>query len=51
LTVAKEAISPFYLFSEEDFDVYEYAGDLEKFCNTGYAYVVSPLLTQLIVFC
>jgi len=35
-TVAKEVISPFCsLFSEEDFDVYEYAGDLEKFYNTG----------------
>jgi len=51
-TVAKEAISPFCdLFSEGDFEVYEYAGDLEKFYNTGYARVVSPLLTQLIVFC
>ena len=50
-TVAKEAISPFCdLFSEEDFQVYEYAGDLEKFYNTGYAYEVSPLLTQLIIF-
>ena len=49
-TVAKEAISPFCgLFSEEDFEVYEYAGDLEKFYNTGYAYVGPPLPTQLIV--
>lgn len=36
-TVAKEAVSPFCsLFSEEDFEIYEYAGDLEKFYNTGY---------------
>jgi hypothetical protein len=36
-TVAKEVISPFCsLFSEEDFEIYEYAGDLEKFYNTGY---------------
>lgn len=36
-TVAKEAISPFCsLFSEEDFEIYEYVGDLEKFYNTGY---------------
>lgn len=35
-TVAKEAVSPFCgLFSQEDFDIYEYAGDLEKFYNTG----------------
>ena len=37
-TVAKEAISPFCgLFYQEDFEIYEYAGDLEKFYNTGYA--------------
>ena len=49
-TVAKEMISPFCgLFSEEDFNVYEYAGDLAKFYNTGYAYVVSPSLAMLIV--
>ena len=36
-TVAREAISPFCgLFSEKDFEIYEYAGDLEKFYNTGY---------------
>ena len=36
-TVAKETISPFCdLFSKEDFEIYEYAGDLEKFYNTGY---------------
>jgi len=36
-TVAKEAVSPFCsLFSKEDFEIYEYAGDLEKFYNTGY---------------
>ena len=35
-TVAKEKISPFcYLFSKKDFKIYEYAGDLEKFYNTG----------------
>ena len=37
-TVANEAIGPFCgLFSKEDFEIYEYAGDLEKFYNTGYA--------------
>lgn len=37
-TVAKEAQSPFCLiFSEEDFEMYEYAWDLEKFYNTGCA--------------
>ena len=36
-TVAKEAVSPFCaLFSEEDFEIYEYAGDLKKFYKTGY---------------
>ena len=35
-TVAKEKLSPFCpLFSKEDLKVYEYAGDLEKFYNTG----------------
>lgn len=35
-TVAKEVVSPFCgLFSREDFEIYEYAGDLEKFYNTG----------------
>jgi hypothetical protein len=37
-TVAKEKISPFcFLFSRDDFKIYEYAGDLEKFYNTGYS--------------
>ena len=37
-TVAKGELSPFCsLFSKEDFEIYEYAGDLEKFYNTGYA--------------
>jgi len=36
-TVAKERLSPFCpLFSEKDFEIYGYAGDLEKFYNTGY---------------
>jgi len=36
-TLAKEKHSPFCsLFSKEDFEIYEYAGDLEKFYNTGY---------------
>ena len=36
-TLAKERPSPFCpLFSKEDFAIYEYAGDLEKFYNTGY---------------
>ena len=40
-TVVKEKISPFcFLFSKEDFEIYEYAGDLQKFYNTG---CVSPL--------
>ena len=35
-TVATEVVSPFCgLFSEEDFEIYEYAGDLEKFYYTG----------------
>ena len=39
-TVAKEAVSAFCgLFSEEDFEIYEYVGDLEKFYNTGYTLV------------
>lgn len=37
-TVARDAVSPFCgIFSEEDFEVYEYAGDLEKFYGPGYA--------------
>lgn len=37
-TVAKEAISPFCdLFSQEEFQMYEYAGDLQKFYHTGCA--------------
>ena len=37
-TVAKEVISPFCsLFSEDEFEIYEYAGDLEKFYTAGYA--------------
>ncbi|KAF9645613.1 phosphoglycerate mutase-like protein [Thelephora ganbajun] len=37
-TVAKERLSPFCpIFSKEDFEIYEYAGDLEKFYNTGHA--------------
>ena len=36
-TVAKEAVSPFCaLFTGEDFEIYEYAGDLKKFYKTGY---------------
>ena len=35
-TVAKEKLSPFCsIFSEEEFEIYEYAGDLEKFYHTG----------------
>ena len=35
-TVAKEKLSRFCsLFSKEDFEIYEYAGDLEKFYNAG----------------
>jgi len=45
-TVAREAISPFCgLFSKEDFEIYEYAGDLEKFYKTGYASAISPSAT------
>ena len=37
-TIAKEALSPFCsMFSREDFQVYEYAWDVEKFYYTGYA--------------
>jgi len=36
-TVAKERFSPFCsIFTKEDFEIYEYAWDLEKFYNTGY---------------
>ena len=36
-TVAKEVVSPFCgLFSEDDFKMYEYAGDLGMFYTTGY---------------
>jgi len=35
-TVAKERLSPFcFLFSKKDFEIYEYAGDLEKFYGAG----------------
>ena len=40
-TVAKEKLSFFCsMFSEEDVEIYEYAGDLEKFYNRGYVYIV-----------
>ena len=36
-TVA-EKISPFcFLFSKQDFKIYEYAGDLERYYNIGYS--------------
>jgi hypothetical protein len=36
-SVADEKLSPFCnLFSKGDFEIYEYAADLEKFYNTGY---------------
>ena len=42
-TAAKEKLSPFCsLFSKEDFQIYEYAGDLEKFYNAGH--VSHPLV-------
>jgi len=52
-TVAKERLSPFcFLFSKEDFEIYEYAGDLEKFYGVGYAshrpIVVAPLMIRLL---
>ena len=35
-TVVKEKTSPFCsLFSKQDFKIYEYAGDLEKFYGAG----------------
>ena len=41
-TVAKEKRSPFCsLFSEEDREIYEYAGDLVKFYSAGYAPITS----------
>ena len=47
-TVAKEKLSRFCsLFSEEDFDIYEYAGDLEKFYNAGYVSHL-PIFTILL---
>lgn len=46
-TVAKETHSPFCsIFTKEDFEIYEYAGDLEKFYNTGWASYTPPLLTH-----
>ena len=50
-TVAKESLSPFCsIFSEEDFEIYEYAGDLEKFYNQGCAYIAPlPLSCNLLV--
>ena len=46
-TVAKERLSPFCsMFSEEDFEIYEYAGDLEKIYNGRYACIVPPPLTH-----
>ena len=48
-TVAKEKLSPFCsLFSEDDFEIYEYAGDLQKFYNAGYAFHLSAFATPLI---
>jgi hypothetical protein len=45
-TFARKRLSPLCsMFSEEDFEIYEYAGDLEKFYNRGCAYIVpSPLV-------
>lgn len=35
-TVAKGWLSPFCnIFTKQDFEIYEYAADLEKFYNTG----------------
>ena len=49
-TVAKKKLSPFCsLFSKEDFEIYEYAGDLEKFYNAGYAPRPPNTVTLLIV--
>ena len=45
--VANERLSLLYsMFSEEDVEIYEYAGDLEKFYNRGCAYIVPPPLTR-----
>ena len=42
-SVAKDRLSPFCsMFSEEDFEIYEYAGDIQKFYNKGCA-CVAPL--------
>lgn len=50
-TVAKEKLSPFcFLFPTEDFEIYEYAGDLEKFYNTGYPPRFPFAGTPLIVY-
>ena len=47
-TVAKGKLSPFCsLFSEEDFEIYEYAGDLQKFYFAGYASHLSTVSTPL----
>ena len=46
-TSAKETLSPSCsMFSEEDVEIYEYAGDLEKFYNGGCVYIVPSPLTR-----
>jgi len=51
-TVAKGKLSRFCsLFSEEDFEIYEYAGDLEKFYNAGYTSHLSILLANPLIVC
>ena len=45
-TVAKERLSLFYsMFFEEDVEIYQYVGDLEKFYNRGCACTVPSPLT------
>jgi hypothetical protein len=39
-TVAKQVTSPFCgLFSEKEFEAFEYSGDLDKYYGTGYVFL------------
>ena len=50
--VAKEKLSPFcFMFSEEDFEICEYARDLEKFYNRRCGYIVPSPLTRTSSHC
>jgi hypothetical protein len=43
-TVAKEKLSPFCrIFADEEFGIFEYAGDLDKYYGTGYGQDLGPV--------